>query len=584
MMSKRPISSNVSPANDAKRRRSGTPQDQQHEPAPIAYPRLEAARFPPAILALPHILKQIDVCLMTDEEALMEAARTGLTDWLDDLLPDVDDGSVASAVLEASRHGHVDCVELLIDEYKYAERGLGPYTYWENLLKAVEAAAINGHLDVLKLLLGEASPVPGDLRKGELCGSVHGALLVAAEGGHLDVVKFMVQYAKEQDFCAYDLLFHSSTALARAISGGQTAVVEYLLGLEEFTWDLQKAFVAAVGVKDNSLADRMYELFVQTSKKEELFIELACGGYLDAVKYLYETGHNDSDMIGEAFVGATQWRGNDALEFLLSTGRVSSEAFDRGFEKAVVSSWDGVNVVPFLLEKKRASAKSINQAFVASSSSDILEILLERANILDESIRNVFERAMGGLCEYYSKREKEEVRIIKLLYAKVCIPAEMIGRALVAAASKGHSELVALLRGDDRISAEMVGEAFAGAATRKNSDLMMSLYNSGISPDTILVAFAEAACRKRIRNVKELVKLLSNPDLVPPEFKHKAFVIAARLDHDTVLQLLCESGNDLWPLTTLKVALAVSKQDEVKHFIRKVICDQLFDPKCPWAR
>lgn len=151
---------------------------------------------------------------------------------------------------------------------------------------------------------------------------------------------------------------------------------------------------------------------------------------------------------------------NDTLEFLLSTDRVSSEAFEKGFEKAVVASWDRENMVPFLLEKKRASAQSINKAFVAAWSSEMLRILHSCEHIWDESICTVFEKATRGMKKSYSTKEGENVRIIKLLCTKDCISAEMIGQAFVAAASNGQSELLMLLRDDGRISSQKVGRSF----------------------------------------------------------------------------------------------------------------------------
>ncbi|KAE9041692.1 hypothetical protein PR002_g4323 [Phytophthora rubi] len=578
-MSKRPSSTCISRQIPTKRPRFGPSRDQPNEPPPSPYPRLKGAHLPPKIRALPHILQQIDVFLMTDDEAAIEAARTGLAEWLDDLIPEVDDRTVTNAILEASTHGHIACVEVLTDEYE--DRGITAYTSWETLQEAIEAAAANGHLEVLNHLLSTVCPGSDTLRKAELCGTTRGALGVAAEGGHLDVVKFMVEYAKVTDYPGHEMLGSECSALARAISGGHKVVVEYLLNLEGCSWDFRAAFVAAVDAGDKALADRIY---VQTPEKDELFIMLSCRGNLDALKYLYETGHNDAKLIGQAFVKTTNWEGNDTLEFLLGTGRVSSEAFEKGFETAVESAWDRVNMVQFLLDKKRASAKAINKAFVVVQDSDILKMLLEREHIWDESIRAVFEQATGNLSEYDSRRGQSGVRIIKLLHVKDCIPSNMIGKAFVVAAEKGQSDLVALLRRDGRISARMVGAAFAGSATRKKSDMVMSLYDTTISPDAILAAFSNAAAQERLRNVKKLVKLFSDHDLVPQEFKHKAFVIAARLQYDTPLQILCESGPDYWPLTILKEALAASREDEVKNLIRKVICDQLYDPKCPWAR
>ncbi|KAE8982455.1 hypothetical protein PF011_g21606 [Phytophthora fragariae] len=248
------------------------------------------------------------------------------------------------------------------------------------------------------------------------------------------------------------MLGSECSALARAISGGHKVVVEYLLILEGCSWDFRAAFVAAVDAGDKALADRIY---VQTPEKDELFIMLSCRGNLDALKYLYETGHNDAKLIGQAFVKTTNWEGNDTLEFLLGTGRVSSEAFEKGFETAVESAWDRVNMVQFFLDKKRASAKAINKAFVVVQDSDILKMLLEREHIWDESIRAVFEQATGNLSEYDSRRGQSGVRIIKLLHVKDCIPSNMIGKAFVVAAEKGQSDLVALLRRDGRISARM---------------------------------------------------------------------------------------------------------------------------------
>ncbi|EGZ25628.1 hypothetical protein PHYSODRAFT_297225 [Phytophthora sojae] len=357
-MPKRSNSSSGRTHDGTKRRLTSSPQDQQDEqPPPCPYPRLEAAHFPPEILAIPHVLKRIDIFLMTKDEAVMEASKTGDAEWLEDLAEEVDDDIIADAIVEASTHGHVDCVEMLMEDRN------------------------------------EWSPGGSDSHSmAELCSTLHGALLDAAEGGFLDVVKFVVLQAKAQEHRYYDTLF------------------------------------------------------------------------------------------------------------------------------PVLSFWDPVNMVSFLLDKKRASSKSVNSAFVKVRSTDVLKLLLDREYILDESICAVFERETRSLDEHWDySKEEEGIRIIKLLHTKNCIPAEMISKAFMTAALKGQYVLLALLRGDGRISAGMVGEAFAAAATRKESDLMMSLYDANISADAILVAFSNAAAGGRMKNVKELVKLLSDRDRVPQE-------------------------------------------------------------------
>ncbi|EGZ25631.1 hypothetical protein PHYSODRAFT_326621 [Phytophthora sojae] len=287
---------------------------------------------------------------MADDQAAIEAAKAGDAKWLCGLV-DVNDNSVGDAIVEASTRGHVDCVEVLVAEY--ATRDLTEnYSSWADLLEAFETAAANGHLEVLRLLLTEIRSQPDAQRKVELRFTTNQALLAAADRGHLDVVKFVVHYAKEE---SNKNVLRGSHALARAISGGQAAVVEYLLGVDEFTWELQAAFVAAVGARDRFLADRIYQLYVQSSTKERLFVSLAAVGQLYALKYLYEAGHNGPELVGAAFVQASETLTNsmetDMLEFLLDTGRVSPDAFDKGLEVAVESTWDDVKATAYLGEE-----------------------------------------------------------------------------------------------------------------------------------------------------------------------------------------------------------------------------------------
>jgi len=47
---------------------------------------LKHAHFPPRILALPHVLKQIDTLLLSPNEAMVEAAGTSQADRLTELL------------------------------------------------------------------------------------------------------------------------------------------------------------------------------------------------------------------------------------------------------------------------------------------------------------------------------------------------------------------------------------------------------------------------------------------------------------------------------------------------------------------
>ncbi|KAG3113202.1 hypothetical protein PI124_g17670 [Phytophthora idaei] len=157
------------------------------------YERFKHIKFPAAISALPHIMKHIDLLLMTMDEAAIEAATTGDWDWMDELLARHDCFDDIEAITRpAVANDHLDVVQLLMPAF-FGYHGEMDIYNWGDVLKMAAVAAENGHIDVVKYLL----PKEIDSYLGNSASSLIGALQrvfeEAAANGHVDVVKLMVE-------------------------------------------------------------------------------------------------------------------------------------------------------------------------------------------------------------------------------------------------------------------------------------------------------------------------------------------------------------------------------------------------------
>lgn len=97
-------------ADAAPRKRSKTIARVEAEPD---CKRFKGARLPDAILALPHVVKSIDVLLMTDVEAIVEAAGTGQLQWMRTLLEKFGTKGWGEAIVDAATTGVVEAVTTL---------------------------------------------------------------------------------------------------------------------------------------------------------------------------------------------------------------------------------------------------------------------------------------------------------------------------------------------------------------------------------------------------------------------------------------------------------------------------------------
>ncbi|KAG7380857.1 hypothetical protein PHYPSEUDO_006718 [Phytophthora pseudosyringae] len=109
------------------------------------FPRLEDVPLPDVIRALPHVLRLIDMLLMSPKEAATEAARTGQSDWLDEC-------DVKDALLGAAASGHLD---ILIHYYIEPSDEEQMKEMAAVIQRAARRAADGGHLDVIQFLLLE---------------------------------------------------------------------------------------------------------------------------------------------------------------------------------------------------------------------------------------------------------------------------------------------------------------------------------------------------------------------------------------------------------------------------------------------
>ncbi|EGZ18600.1 hypothetical protein PHYSODRAFT_437383, partial [Phytophthora sojae] len=167
--------------------------------------------------------------------------------------------------------------------------------------------------------------------------------------------------------------------------------------------------------------------------------------------------------INNAFFRAALHGKTSVVEFLLGTGHIDSETFDKGFEGAAGST-GGIQLETtlFLYDTRRASSQLLNKN--------------GHTNISEESITAAFKRA-AGCVNSANVFESDHPKIVMVLCADTRIPLEILNEAFVIAAREDRSDVVKCMRDDPRISSESVGEAFAAAAGSGNLEMMESLYD-----------------------------------------------------------------------------------------------------------
>ncbi|KAG2863474.1 hypothetical protein PC113_g5415 [Phytophthora cactorum] len=472
------------------------------------------------------------------DEAILEATKTGQSEWALEILGDFECDS-SEAFYQAAIRGDTVITQMLIDKFLDDVDGQVLKKTAQAMQRAAVAAAETGRLQIVQLLFPEIfvhrrAYTPRFMAARDI-------LDAAAASGSLEIVKFMVEHAEEKRY------------------------------VDRLRWNLQRAYIAAMKRGDKDLSERIYDIYPRQFNGKNLFAGLAASGYLEAVKYLFNSGHDDEEAVGKAFKSAGGCKtGVAILEFLLGTGRVTQNAIDKAFQKACARQ-ENMDVVTQLYNTKQVSQQGINRAFATVNSVAAMRLMYDNEKISDGSLIGAFKKSTnrgGG----------DTIVILKFLSKEKCIPPELISHTFVAAVKNEQMELIDTLRCNTRVTDQALSDAIEIAATRGDAVLLKLLYDhQRVSHDVLLKAFREAARHGHFETAKVIVSFLSVRQHVPQEYTHKAFVVAARLGTMPLMETMCENRTAGWPLEVLKAALDVAAgNSKIVNLICKIVSDQVF--------
>ncbi|KAF1786113.1 Ankyrin repeat-containing domain [Phytophthora cactorum] len=314
---------------------------------------------------------------------------------------------------------------------------------------AIMDAALTAHVSWLDQLLAKfecdaSKPLIAAASKG-LQNVARYLLCTAAGNGHLDVVQYMVQRARENKY-----VNNRSAALARAITGRHTNVVEFLFNL------------VAVGTTQYAHAKRIFDIYAKKNSGKNMFVHLAGGGYANAVMYMYGRGCKVAEVVTTRSFAQQLMARPMSFELLkINTGRITAISVDNAFETAAgLAGVVYLETVFFLCRVCRASSESISNVSANADSPKATRQTRQfhkNERISDKAVIKAFVRAAecGGNVSSDSRDRNE---IVKLLSKEECIPTEIICKAFVAAATNGNTDVVNHLRVDRRISSEAKSE------------------------------------------------------------------------------------------------------------------------------
>jgi hypothetical protein len=265
---------------------SDNAQAPEGETSSCLFKRLKRQCLPPQILALPHVTKLIETLLLTPDEAITEAARTGQADWALELLS-YHYCDISTAIHHAVHRCDAVMVKILLDVFIDEMEPESKQKAVHALNEGVGAAAGLGYVHIVELLAGEIMYSRRGFR------TIRDALDEAAAKGQLQVVKFLIDHAEQIGYIDRYRMYPEVDTLTHAIRGGNMAVVDLLLMHPRLRWNLEGAFDAAMKRDDKGLAERIYQMYPVQFRGKNLFPQLAASGNLEAVKYLYCNGHDD---------------------------------------------------------------------------------------------------------------------------------------------------------------------------------------------------------------------------------------------------------------------------------------------------
>ncbi|KAG1713260.1 hypothetical protein DVH05_000980 [Phytophthora capsici] len=394
---------------------------------------------------------------MTPEEALSVAIEINDLEWVQQILVRFC-CDYSEAMEQAAGLNRLDVVNLIItDILTGSDKSIGNRFVNNSrkirvlMEKGALSAARNGHVAVLErllpLIINNSQDWYREVQKIFNEGAVH---------GQLEVVKFMTEKESTNRVCSkYPL----KDTLPEAMVAGHFHVAAFLLDLGDIIWNLSKAFVVAVDKGQKLLAERIQELYGQP----DLFIDLGLEGDVNAMEYIYKDGCKDSELVELALANAASEAHIEVVQFLLESGRVTSEVFDEAFIQACFGNKpQSINTVMLLYKLGQVSRQCIERGFKIANTVAVIRFLFENEKISDQTITAKFDSAIFHF----------RLDIILFLYKQQCIPSNLIGKALLRAvkslnvehlndgAKSTKVQVVKCLRDDERLSPNTLGKAF----------------------------------------------------------------------------------------------------------------------------
>ncbi|KAE8887945.1 hypothetical protein PF003_g27957 [Phytophthora fragariae] len=417
--------------------------------------RLKEAKFPHRIRALPHVLKRIDMFALTPEHAAVEAAASNEIDWLQRLLPSIDQ----------HHKDHVRCV-------------------------ATDVAAAQGHCEAIKTIY-RWWVQPGYKPK-QVCKR---ALMKAVGGGH---------------HSPYD--FDALEALAEAVTSEQKEVVRVICEKagdprEIFNWaaehDDLHVFQCVYGFHGEDDNEVVFEAMLIAAERGCLgivkFVMEACGSELAG---LYESG----ELFVCTLITAIQHGKRDVVDYLYEHDGYRDESFVPALCAAARSG--SLELVKMLNDTQDFDAPALDSAFASAANGGRLEIMtyLQSCQKFDQTaIDEAFVSAAGnGQMEAVNflsagekaRRRDDQMRVLELLFDMGGVTPEVINEGFTEAASRCRIDVVEFLYSKGTISTELVDKSFQGAATHNCTEVVQFLYKTGfVRPKSVEKAFLDAAGR-----------------------------------------------------------------------------------------
>ncbi|KAH8204346.1 hypothetical protein TruAng_001509 [Truncatella angustata] len=352
-------------------------------------------------------------------------------------------GHYGTALQAASRNGHKEIVELLLEKGAEINIQSGQFE------TALQAASYIGHKEIVELLLEKGAEVNIQSGKSET------ALQAASRNGHKEIVELLLEKGAEINIQSG----HYGTALQAASCTCHKEIVELLLekgaevNIQSGYYGTALQAVSRNGHKEivRLLLEKGAEVNIQSGKSEAALQAASRNGHKEIVELLLEKGAEiniQSGFYGTALQAASCTCHKEIVELLLEKGaEVNIQSGFYGTALQAASRNGHKEIVELLLEKgaevniQSGHYETALQAASRNGHKDTVELLLEKGAEV-----NIQSGYYGTALQATSRNgHKEIVELLLEKGADVNIQSGHYGTALQAASRNGHKDIVELL-------------------------------------------------------------------------------------------------------------------------------------------